>query len=77
LLQIRFVIPIDEGGDNRLWDTIMSNDGQNGMCNFVRIADPWQITLRALLEGTTDSDRAAPKCRMNAWMNFRLKFAAD
>jgi len=46
------VIPIDEGGDNRLWDTIMSNDGQKDMCNFVRIAElRWQITLRTLLEG--------------------------
>jgi predicted 3-demethylubiquinone-9 3-methyltransferase (glyoxalase superfamily) len=58
---------------DRYWDAIVGNGGQESACGWCkdRWGFSWQITPRALLEATTDPDRAAAKRAMEAMMTMR------
>lgn len=57
---------------DRYWDAIVGNGGQESACGWCkdRWGYSWQITPRALLEATTDPDRAAAKRAMDAMMTM-------
>jgi predicted 3-demethylubiquinone-9 3-methyltransferase (glyoxalase superfamily) len=57
---------------DRYWDAIVGNGGQESACGWCkdRWGFSWQITPRALLEATTDPDRAAAKRAMEAMMTM-------
>lgn len=58
---------------DRYWNAIVGNGGEESMCGWCkdRWGFSWQITPRALLEATTDPDRAAAKRSMEAMMTMR------
>src|SRR5215210_2820811 len=58
---------------DRYWNAIVGNGGQESACGWCkdRWGFSWQITPRALLEATTDPDRAAAKRAMEAMMTMR------
>jgi len=58
---------------DRYWDAIVGSGGQESACGWCkdRWGFSWQITPRALLEATTDPDRAAAKRAMEAMMGMR------
>ena len=57
---------------DRYWDAIVGNGGMESACGWCkdRWGFSWQITPRALLEATTDPDRAAAKRSMEAMMTM-------
>ena len=57
---------------DRYWNAIVGNGGQESHCGWCkdRWGFSWQITPRALLEATTDLDRAAAKRAMDAMMTM-------
>jgi predicted 3-demethylubiquinone-9 3-methyltransferase (glyoxalase superfamily) len=67
------ILTEDQTETDRLWNAIVSNGGQESACGWCkdRWGFSWQITPRALLAATTDSDRAAAKRAMNAMMTMR------
>src|SRR3954471_6215081 len=58
---------------DRYWNAIVSNGGKESACGWCkdRWGLSWQITPRALIEATTDPDRAAAKRSMEAMMTMR------
>jgi predicted 3-demethylubiquinone-9 3-methyltransferase (glyoxalase superfamily) len=58
---------------DRYWDAIVGHGGEESACGWCkdRWGFSWQITPRALLEATTDPDRAAARRSMNAMMTMR------
>ena len=58
---------------DRYWDAIVGEGGEESDCGWCkdRWGFSWQITPRALLEATTDPDRAAAKRAMEAMMRMR------
>ena len=58
---------------DRYWNAIVGNGGTESACGWCkdRWGFSWQITPRALLEATTDPDRAAAKRAMEAMMTMR------
>ena len=62
----------DQAETDRLWDAIVGNGGEESACGWCkdRWGFSWQITPRALLEATTDPDRAAAKRAMAAMMTM-------
>ncbi len=58
---------------DRNWNAIVGNGGQESMCGWCkdRWGFSWQIKPRALLEATTDPDRAAAKRAMDAMMTMK------
>ena len=58
---------------DRYWNAIVGNGGQESACGWCkdRWGFSWQITPRALLDATTDPDRAAAKRAMEAMMTMR------
>jgi predicted 3-demethylubiquinone-9 3-methyltransferase (glyoxalase superfamily) len=58
---------------DRYWNAIVGNGGQESMCGWCkdRWGFSWQITPRALLEATTDPDRAASKRAMESMMTMK------
>ena len=58
---------------DRYWNAIVGNGGQESACGWCkdRWGFSWQITPRALLEATTDPDRAAAKRAMDAMMTMK------
>ena len=66
------VVTEDQGETDRYWDAIVGNGGEESACGWCkdRWGFSWQITPRALLEATTDPDRAAAKRAMDAMMTM-------
>ena len=58
---------------DRYWSAIVAGGGQESMCGWCkdRWGFSWQITPRALIEATTDPDRAAAKRAMEAMMTMK------
>ncbi len=67
------VLTDDQEETDRYWNAIVGNGGQESMCGWCkdRWGFSWQITPRALLAATTDTDRAAAKRAMDAMMTMR------
>ncbi|HEX8200517.1 MAG TPA: VOC family protein [Isosphaeraceae bacterium] len=67
------VLTEDQEQTDRYWDAIVGSGGQESACGWCkdRWGFSWQITPRALLEATTDPDRAAAKRAMEAMMTMR------
>lgn len=67
------VMTEDQAETDRLWNAIVGNGGQESMCGWCkdRWGFSWQISPRALLEATTDPDRAAAKRAMDAMMTMK------
>jgi 2-polyprenyl-6-hydroxyphenyl methylase/3-demethylubiquinone-9 3-methyltransferase len=63
----------DQHETDRLWNAIVSNDGQESACGWCKDkwGLSWQITPRALIAAITDPDRAAAKRAFDAMMNMR------
>ena len=66
------VLTEDQEETDRYWDAIVGHGGQESACGWCkdRWGFSWQITPRALLEATTDPDRAAAKRAMEAMMTM-------
>jgi predicted 3-demethylubiquinone-9 3-methyltransferase (glyoxalase superfamily) len=66
------VLTEDQEETDRYWDAIVGNGGEESACGWCkdRWGFSWQITPRALLEATTDPDRAAAKRAMEAMMTM-------
>jgi predicted 3-demethylubiquinone-9 3-methyltransferase (glyoxalase superfamily) len=66
------VLTEDQEETDRYWGAIVGNGGQESACGWCkdRWGFSWQITPRALLEATTDPDRAAAKRAMEAMMTM-------
>jgi predicted 3-demethylubiquinone-9 3-methyltransferase (glyoxalase superfamily) len=58
---------------DRYWNAIVGNGGAESMCGWCKDkwGVSWQITPRALIAATTDSDRAAAKRAMDAMMTMK------
>ncbi|MCM8729912.1 VOC family protein [Hephaestia sp. GCM10023244] len=67
------VLTDDQATTDRYWDAIVGNGGAESMCGWCkdRWGFSWQITPRALLEATTDPDRAAARRAMEAMMTMK------
>ena len=71
---VSFMVLTDNQAEtDRYWNAIVGNGGQESACGWCkdRWGFSWQITPRALLEATTDPDRAAAKRAMQAMMTMR------
>ena len=66
------VLTEDQEETDRYWDAIVGNGGEESACGWCkdRWGFSWQITPRALLEATTDPDRAAARRAMEAIMTM-------
>ena len=58
---------------DRYWNAIVGNGGSESACGWCKDkwGLSWQITPRALIEATTDPDRAAAKRAFDAMMTMR------
>lgn len=67
------VLTEDQEETDRYWNAIVGNGGQESMCGWCkdRWGFSWQITPRALIAATTDSDKAAAKRAMEAMMTMK------
>ncbi|MBY8828969.1 VOC family protein [Hephaestia mangrovi] len=67
------VLTDDQEETDRYWNAIVGNGGQESMCGWCkdRWGFSWQITPRALIAATTDSDKAAAKRAMEAMMTMK------
>ena len=67
------ILTDDQAETDRYWNAIVGNGGQESMCGWCkdRWGFSWQITPRALLEATTDPDRAAAKRALDAMMTMK------
>ncbi|MGN6278779.1 MAG: VOC family protein [Sphingomonas sp.] len=67
------VLTEDQEETDRYWNAIVGNGGAESMCGWCkdRWGFSWQITPRALIEATTDSDKAAAKRAMEAMMTMK------
>ena len=67
------VLTEDQEETDRYWNAIVGNGGRESMCGWCkdRWGFSWQITPRALLEATTDSDAAAARRAMQAMMTMK------
>lgn len=67
------VLTEDQEETDRYWDAIVGNGGRENACGWCqdRWGFSWQITPRALLDATTDPDRAAARRAMEAMMTMR------
>ena len=71
---VSFMIVTENQKDtDRYWNAIVGNGGEESQCGWCkdRWGFSWQITPRALLDATTDPDRAAAKRAMAAMMTMR------
>jgi len=66
------IITEDQEETDRYWDAIIGNGGAESACGWCKDkwGLSWQITPRALLEATTDPDRAAAKRAFEAMMGM-------
>jgi predicted 3-demethylubiquinone-9 3-methyltransferase (glyoxalase superfamily) len=70
---VSFMVLTDNQEDtDRYWNAIVGNGGEESQCGWCkdRWGFSWQITPRALLEATSDPDRAAAKRAMDAMMTM-------
>ena len=67
------VLTEDQDETDRYWNAIVGNGGAESMCGWCkdRWGFSWQITPRALIAATTDSDKAAAKRAMEAMMTMK------
>lgn len=67
------VLTEDQHETDRYWNAIVGNGGAESMCGWCkdRWGFSWQITPRALIAATTDSDKAAAKRAMEAMMTMK------
>ena len=63
----------DQAETDRLWNAIVGNGGEESQCGWCKDkwGVSWQITPRALLDATTDSDRKAAKRAFDAMMKMK------
>jgi 2-polyprenyl-6-hydroxyphenyl methylase/3-demethylubiquinone-9 3-methyltransferase len=63
----------DQAETDRYWNAIVGNGGSESACGWCKdkFGLSWQITPRALMEATTDPDRAAAKRAFDAMMTMR------
>ena len=63
----------DQAETDRYWDAIVGNGGQESACGWCkdRWGHSWQITPRALNEGTADPDPAVAKRVFDAMMTMQ------
>ena len=67
------VLTEDQEETDRYWNAIVGNGGEESQCGWCRDrwGFSWQITPRALIEATTDPDRAAAKRAMEAMLGMQ------
>jgi predicted 3-demethylubiquinone-9 3-methyltransferase (glyoxalase superfamily) len=67
------VLTEDQEETDRYWNAIVGNGGAESMCGWCkdRWGFSWQITPRALIDATTDNDKAAAKRAMEAMMTMK------
>ena len=67
------IVTEDQAETDRYWNAIVSNGGAESQCGWCKDkwGLSWQITPRALLEATTDPDRAAAKRAFDAMMKMK------
>ncbi|VVT13274.1 Glyoxalase superfamily enzyme, possibly 3-demethylubiquinone-9 3-methyltransferase [Sphingomonas sp. EC-HK361] len=67
------VMTEDQDETDRYWNAIVGGGGAESMCGWCkdRWGFSWQITPRALLAATTDTDKAAAKRAMDAMMTMK------
>ena len=63
----------DQAETDRYWNAIVGNGGQESACGWCKDkwGLSWQITPRALMEATTDSDPKAAKRAFEAMMKMK------
>ena len=67
------ILTEDQAETDRYWNAIVGNGGQESACGWCKDkwGLSWQITPRALIEATTDSDKAAAKRAFDAMMKMK------
>ena len=67
------IITEDQAETDRYWNAIVGNGGAESQCGWCKDkwGLSWQITPRALIEATTDSNRAAAKRAFDAMMKMK------
>jgi 2-polyprenyl-6-hydroxyphenyl methylase/3-demethylubiquinone-9 3-methyltransferase len=67
------IVTEDQAETDRYWNAIVANGGAESACGWCKDkwGLSWQITPRALLEATTDPDRAAAKRAFEAMMGMK------
>ena len=67
------ILTEDQAETDRYWDAIVGNGGAESACGWCKDkwGLSWQITPRALMEATTDPDRAAAKRAFDAMMKMK------
>jgi predicted 3-demethylubiquinone-9 3-methyltransferase (glyoxalase superfamily) len=67
------VVTDDQQETDRYWDAITKNGGEESACGWCKDkwGFSWQITPRALLEATSNPDKAAAKRAFEAMMTMR------
>jgi 2-polyprenyl-6-hydroxyphenyl methylase/3-demethylubiquinone-9 3-methyltransferase len=67
------IVTEDQAETDRYWNAIVRHGGAESACGWCKDkwGLSWQITLRALLEATTDSDRAAAKRAFEAMTKMK------
>jgi len=67
------IITEDQAETDRYWNAIVGNGGAESQCGWCKDkwGVSWQITPRALLDATTDSDRKAAKRAFDAMMKMK------
>jgi 2-polyprenyl-6-hydroxyphenyl methylase/3-demethylubiquinone-9 3-methyltransferase len=67
------ILTEDQAETDRYWNAIVGNGGVESQCGWCKDkwGLSWQITPRALIEATTDPDRAAAKRAFDAMMKMK------
>lgn len=67
------IITEDQAETDRYWNAIVNNGGAESACGWCKDKWDlnWQITPRALIEATTDPDKAAAKRAFDAMMTMK------
>jgi 2-polyprenyl-6-hydroxyphenyl methylase/3-demethylubiquinone-9 3-methyltransferase len=67
------IITENQAETDRYWNAIVSNGGAESQCGWCKDkwGLSWQITPRALIDATTDPDRAAAKRAFDAMMKMK------
>jgi predicted 3-demethylubiquinone-9 3-methyltransferase (glyoxalase superfamily) len=67
------ILTEDQAETDRYWNAIVGNGGAESACGWCKDkwGLSWQITPRALMEATTDPDRAAAKRAFDAMMKMK------
>nr|MBW4053189.1 VOC family protein [Pseudomonadota bacterium] len=67
------ILTEDQAETDRYWDAIVGNGGSESACGWCKDkwGLSWQITPRALMEATIDTDPAAAKRAFEAMMTMK------